>query len=250
MRYHERAICLRSMDYSETSQVVYFLTRDNGVVHLLAKGTKRKKSKSGGAIDMLSEGELIYTKKDSDTLGVLMEFSETISRSELRNDAARLNVALYAIELAAAMLPEGLAQPEVFTLLSNTLKRLTDKDSPRDAVLAWFQWRLMRHVGLLGGLDACVSCGMSVEEIARDGDVFFTSRHGGLLCGRCLAPGGEKHQADKIVLGALAALAAAEAGKKVLLPPNQAAAVTKLLDYHISHQLGRQLKMSRYVIKQ
>ena len=238
------------MDYSETSQIVYFLTRDNGVVHLLAKGTKRKKSKTGGAIDMLSEGELLYTKKDSDTLGTLMEFSESVSRSELRNDAMRLNVALYALELAYSMLPEGLAQPEVFTLLSNTLRRLAEKDSPRDAVLAWFQWRLLRYVGLLGGLDACVSCGMSVADIARDGEVFFTSRHGGLLCSHCLAPGGEKHQADKNVLGALAALAAAEAGKKVLMPPNQAATVTKLLDYHISHQLGKQLKMSRYVVGQ
>ncbi|MDD3663477.1 MAG: DNA repair protein RecO [Candidatus Pacebacteria bacterium] len=248
MRYHDRAICLRSIDYSETSQIVYFLTRTSGVVHLMAKGTKRKKSKTGGAIDMLSEGDLLYTKKDSDTLGILMEFSEGVSRSAIRRDAGRLNVALYALELVYSMLPEGLTQPEVFTLLSNTLKRLAQKDSPREAVLAWFQWRLLRHAGLLGGLDACVSCGMSVEEMAHDGEVFFTSRHGGLLCGRCLAPGGEKHQADKIVLGALAALAAAESGKKVLLPPAQAAAVTKLLDYHISHQLGKQLKMSRYVL--
>ncbi|HNX27746.1 MAG TPA: DNA repair protein RecO, partial [Phycisphaerae bacterium] len=144
MRYHDRAICLRSLDYSETSQIIHFLTRENGVVHLLAKGTKRKKSKTGGAIDLLCEGEVIYTKKDSDTLGMLMEFSENVSRSELRKDASRLNAALYAIELVYAMLPEGLAQSEIFTLLSNTLRRLAEKDSPQNAVLAWFQWRLLR----------------------------------------------------------------------------------------------------------
>jgi len=248
MRHHCRAICLRSIDYSETSQIVYFFTRDFGVVHLLAKGTKRKKSKTGGAIDMLSEGDLLYTKKESDSLGTLMEFSESVSRSELRSDCARLNVALYAIELVSAMLPEGLAQPEVFTLLSNTLKRIADKNSPREAVLAWFQWRLLRHAGLLGGLDSCVSCGMRVEEMARDGEVFFTSRHGGLLCRHCLAPGGEKQQVDKSALAALATLSAAEAGKKVVLPPAQAGAAIKFLDYHISHQLGKQLKMSRYVL--
>ncbi|GAG45812.1 unnamed protein product, partial [marine sediment metagenome] len=55
MRHRQPAICLRASDYSETSQVVAFLTRAEGVVRLLAKGAKRAKSKSGGALDLLSE---------------------------------------------------------------------------------------------------------------------------------------------------------------------------------------------------
>ena len=54
MRHRQPAIALRTTDYSETSQVVHFLTREMGGVRLLAKGTKRPKSKSGGAIDLMS----------------------------------------------------------------------------------------------------------------------------------------------------------------------------------------------------
>jgi len=74
-------ICLRTVDYSETSQVVSFLTRDTGVVNLMAKGTKRPKSKSGGAIDLLAEGDVLFSRKNPDALGLLMEFSETVSRT-------------------------------------------------------------------------------------------------------------------------------------------------------------------------
>ena len=44
---------MRTTDYSETSQVVHFFTRETGVVSLIAKGTKRPKSKSGGPIDLV-----------------------------------------------------------------------------------------------------------------------------------------------------------------------------------------------------
>ena len=84
-------ICLRAVDYSETSQVVHFLTRNTGIVNLLAKGTKRPKSKSGGMVDLLAEGEVLFSCKNPETLGLLMEFSETVSRTTLRRDARRLN---------------------------------------------------------------------------------------------------------------------------------------------------------------
>lgn len=69
MRQRDAAICIRTTDYSETSQVVHFLTRTAGAVRLIAKGSKRAKSKTGGAIDLLAEGDLVYTAKSSDALG-------------------------------------------------------------------------------------------------------------------------------------------------------------------------------------
>ncbi|MCK4602197.1 MAG: DNA repair protein RecO, partial [Phycisphaerae bacterium] len=117
MRHRQPAICLRASDYSETSQVVAFLTRAEGVVRLLAKGTKRAKSKSGGAIDLLSEGDLVFTLGRSGGLGTLMEFSETVSHTPLRRQADRLNAALYVIELAGEMLAPDDPHPEVFDLL-------------------------------------------------------------------------------------------------------------------------------------
>jgi len=248
MPSRESAICLRTTDYSETSQVVHFLTRRSGVVRLLAKGVKRPKSKSGGAIDLLSEGDLLFSTKDTGALGTLMEFSETVSHTPLRRDAKRLHVSLYLLELAHEMLAEGDPHPEVFALLHGALARLAQDDAPIAAVLAYFQWRLLHHVGLLGGLDVCVGCGQAVREPSRKEAVVFSSRQGGILCPNCQTDREETFALDPAALAGLAGLAAVEAGQKGLLPPAQANSVNRLLAYHITHQLGKALRMVRYAV--
>jgi DNA repair protein RecO (recombination protein O) len=248
MRSREPAICLRTTDYSETSQVVHFLTRETGVVRLLAKGVKRPKSKSGGAIDLLSEGDLLFSVKDTGTLGTLMEFSETVSHTSLRRDAQRLNTSLYMLELVHEMLAEGDPHRAVFDLLHRALERLGQDDAPIPAVLAYFQWRLLRHVGLLGGLDACCACGASVREMSPRAGVYFSSRQGGLLCDGCEGGEREKFRLEPATLGALATLAAAEGGQRAVLPDAQARSVNRLLGYHVTQQLGKRLKMTRHTL--
>lgn len=251
MRHREMAICLRAFDYSETSQVVRLLTRGEGVVALMAKGAKRAKSKTGGALDILAEGELVYSEGKGDSLGTLMEFRESVSRATLRLGAERLYGALYAAELVGMMLAEGDPHPEVFVLLQGTLARLAEPDAPIPAVLAWFQWRLLRFVGLLGGLDCCCECGVSVGEMGLQAGVYFSSRQGGLLCEGCECDAPERFRIETVTLGGLAALAAVEAGqrdRRINLSENQARAVNRLLSYHVVQQTGKGSRMARHAL--
>ncbi|HUT58323.1 MAG TPA: DNA repair protein RecO [Phycisphaerae bacterium] len=268
MRQRDRAICLAATDYSETSQVVHFLTRAGGVVRLLAKGAKRPKARSGGAIDLLAEGELVLIASRGEGLGTLVEFTETDSRGPMRKSAAALNAGLYMVELVGRMVADADPHPEVFDLLHNSLARLSEPGAPLSAVVAYFQWRLLRHVGLLGRLRRCVSCGTpvggwhaSAPRQARDHktsrsmaagpagrDVYFSSRLGGLLCGACEGAAAEKYRLDGQALAGLAALAAAEAGTRVNLPARQADRVNRLLAYHVTEQTGKPLRMARYVL--
>ncbi len=252
MRYREPAICIRATDYSETSQVVTFFTRGVGTARLLAKGTKRPRSKSGGAIDLLSEGDLVFTTSGREGLGTLIEFSETVSHTPLRREAARLHAALYMIELTGELMPEAAPHVEAFDLLHKGLARLDEPGSPTAAVLAYFQWRMLRHAGLLGALRACATCGASIKPAsAREARrVWFSSREGGLLCPTCEGAAVEKIRLDAETLAGLEALQAAAAGRKVALPDPQAHAVNRLLAYHVREQLGKVLKLARYAIAQ
>jgi len=245
MRYRENAICLRTVDFSETSQVVGFLTRGQGVVRLLAKGTKRPKSKSGGMIDLLAEGEVIYSHSGRETLGTLMEFTETVVHTDLRADGRRLNVALFALEAAGEMLAEGDVHAEVFDLLHHTLIRLGQADAPLEAVLAYFQWRLLRHVGVLGELSACVGCG---ERVAAAGGWHFSSTMGGLLCRACETAAVEKIPVTPDALQGLTVLGQVSAGRRQPLAAPHARAVNRLLAYHLQHQRGKRLRMARFVL--
>jgi len=246
MRQREPAICLRASDYSETSQVVVFLTRGQGVVRLLAKGTKRPKSKSGGAIDLMSEGELVFTLSRSGGLGTLVEFVETAVHTALRRDTARLNAGLYVIDVTGQMLAAEDPHPEVFDLLHNALDRLQHPEAPLPAVVAYFLWRLVGHVGLLGKLDACVACSKTITGSARQ-RWWFSATQGGALCDACATTSRERVPLSPRTRSALAALAAAAGGKKVSLEAAQAQAAGKLLNYHLMHQLGKPLRAAKGV---
>jgi len=217
---------------------------------MIAKGSKRPKSKSGGALDLLAEGDLVYSSGRGEALGTLMEFGETVSRTALRRDAKKLNAALYLMELTEAMVAEGDPHPEVFDLLHNALARLGEADAPTPAVLAYCQWRMLRHVGLLGDMSVCIACGRPVGQ-AGGGDLrhmVFSSRGGGLLCGSCEVGAAEKYRVDAATLGGVHALGCAEAGRRVEFTDDQARAVSRMLAYHITEQLGKRLKMERYAI--
>ncbi len=53
----DRCICLRKLDYSETSQILMLMSRDYGIIRVIAKGAHRKTkagaSRFDGGIDLL-----------------------------------------------------------------------------------------------------------------------------------------------------------------------------------------------------
>ncbi len=240
----DQAICIAASDYSETSQVVALLTRREGLVRLIAKGSKRPKSRAGGRVDLLAEGRCVFSTGRKESLGVLMEFAETAAHADLRSDLDRLHAALYALELTGALLAENDPHPEVFDLLHHALARLGEPDAAPPAVAAYFHFRLLRHVGLLGDMSACAGCAGRPGTVG----VYFSSAVGGLLCRACEASQPEKAPVPRPALAGLAALAAAESGRRPRLPDKQARAVLGVLAYHTEYQIGRRLRTGRYVL--
>ena len=240
----DQAICVRTIDYSETSQVISLLTREAGLIRLIAKGSKRPKSRCGGRVDLLAEGRCVFSGGRRESLGVLMEFAETTSHTDLRAELPRLNAALYMLELCGELLAEADPHPEVFDLLHNGLDRLARAGAATAAVLAYFHYRLLRLVGLLGELNACASCKGPPGTVG----VYFSSGGGGLLCRACESAEPEKLAVPRAALAGLAALAAAEAGRRPKIADKQALAVLPVLAYHSEYQLGKRLKTAGCVL--
>jgi DNA repair protein RecO len=149
---------------------------------------------------------------------------------------------LFLLELVAATVLEEDPHPGVFDLLHNALARLDEPEAPVTAVVAYFLWRLLRHVGLSIRTDACVECGRKLG-----GQSCFCSSKGGLICRDCQAALPERYALDADTRAGLSALAAAEAGQRAVLPEAQARGVGRLLAYHVSQQSGKALKLTRGV---
>ena len=67
------AIVIRQADFSESSRVVTFFSREFGKFAALAKGAKRLKGPFDAALDLLSTCRVDFIRKSSGTLNLLTE---------------------------------------------------------------------------------------------------------------------------------------------------------------------------------
>lgn len=68
------AITLGRTDYSDSSQIIIFYTRDYGKINTIAKGFKRSSGKyNSKAIDLLTHYRILFIKKEHSTLHTLTD---------------------------------------------------------------------------------------------------------------------------------------------------------------------------------
>ena len=85
---HDRCICLRKVEFSETSQILTLFARQHGINRVIAKGahrrTKAGASKFDGGIDLLDVGEAVFSHDLAKDLPPLTEWGLREGHLELR----------------------------------------------------------------------------------------------------------------------------------------------------------------------
>jgi DNA repair protein RecO (recombination protein O) len=257
----DRAICIRTVDYSETSQVVTFFTRATGKITCIAKGSKRHKSAFDGTIEIFSHGRVVFSDSNKEKLATLTEFEQEPTIMSLGSNLFALNCALFAAELLEHLTDEYDPHPELFDSLLQFLQNLCDQraisnqpasaslDASRGsrqrdvpALLILFQLTLLKEVGLQPILNACVNC---KNKFTTDwSGIYFSSSGNGLVCKDC-----EGNFADKVRLTSAAANCLgnlkliAESKKETL------SEIEKVLVYHFTELIGRRPKMAKHILK-
>ena len=246
----DEAITLRRLDYSETSQVLVFLTREHGCRRLIAKGIKRgTRQRFATGIDLLERGQIMFiSKSQSDaSLGTLTEWRQLDAYMGLRGDLRRLYGGQYAAEVTAAMVEEADPDPELYDALRDLLAALAldrlagvgqglASGTEPLPLLVGYQCALLRSAGLWPDLSRCVVCGKPAPA-GRAG--YFAVHQGGLACRDCEPGIVEKRKVAGITLNAL---------REAKLSTETARDAFDLLNYTISHIIGRQPSLARHVI--
>jgi DNA repair protein RecO (recombination protein O) len=249
---HDRCICLRKVEYSETSQILLLLSRDHGLQKVIAKGahrrTKAGSSKFDGGADMLDVGQAVFTQRLERDMGLLTEWSLREGHLELRRDLRGMYLGLYAAELVGLLFEEHDPHPEVFDRLEATLAEL---GGPRaeEAFLA-FQLDLLRESGYLPELGACVNCGVMVG--GRDAGYFSPAR-GGMVCRNCEGAHPDRLMFDSRLLAMVQNLLRLPKSNGAIqrlprLTRHQTDPINRILAGHMRHTLGKKLRMPEYVL--
>jgi DNA repair protein RecO (recombination protein O) len=236
----DEALCIRTIDYSETSQIVTLFTKEHGKIDAMAKGSKRAKSPFGSTIEIFSCGEIVFAEKGDQKLSALSEFNQRPTFLGLRTRLFALNCSLFAAELLDLFTLEYDPHPELFDevllFLQNQLESKTQQLSL--AQLISFQLLLLRQIG--GGLvlDHCTNCKTAYNS--KWPTVYFSSSSHGLICRDCEASFADKARLDKNAINFLTTESTEKINVNIL---NQ---IEKILIYHFTHLLHRPPKMAGY----
>ncbi len=248
----DRCICLRRTEYSETSQILTLFSREHGIVRAIAKGahrrTKAGASKFDGGVDLLDNGDAVFTHDPGRDLATLTEWSLREGHLGLRTTLRGMYLALYAGELVGRLIEEHDPHPELFDRLQATLDEL---QTPRhEETFLAFQLDLLRETGYLAELGTCASCGHGVSDREQ---TYFSPARGGVICRNCEGVVHDRMPLDARLLRLLQTmlrLPRANGSPRRLpqLTRHQTDPVNRLFADQIEHTLGRRLQLAPYVL--
>jgi DNA repair protein RecO (recombination protein O) len=250
MLTNDCAICIRTIDYSETSQVATFFTRRTGKITVMAKGAKRQRSPFGGPIEIFSYGDIVFSDSTRDKLATLVEFEPLagiVDSSVMAADIFVLNCCLFAGELVNVLTKDYDPHPGLFDTLLQFLRDVSRQKVPKAergrvlARLVSFQLSLLREIGLYPVLECCANCKNPFSTQWQE--VYFSHSAGGLICRDCQGTFPDKK--------GLTPECAKSLSNTKLLDSAQERIVTQVEDVligYITDTLGRPLKMPKYIL--
>lgn len=248
----DRAICLRRHEWSETSQILSLLTEHHGLIRVVARGahrtTKAGASKFDGGIDLLDEGDALFTDRVDKDLNTLAEWKLVDGHRGLRSGLRPLYLSLYLAEVVGALFEAQDPHPSVFARFRWTIDHLATPAAEEVAVAMVLDALL--EGGLAPELAGCVVCQRSIYH---DRAAFVSAEQGGVVCRRC-----ERGVPDRIAVDPRAITLASHVAR---LPRNADGSVEALprltrrdvdpihtiLARHIEHNVGHGLRLARRI---
>ncbi len=241
-------LCLRRLDYGNTSQVISLLTPDNGRIDCMFKGAWRAPGKGiSVGIDLMGRYRLVYRESGSGaSLDTLLDCSMIEHFGALRLSVDRAICGYYAVELMRNFTTHGQSCRELYGTVLDALRRFASGEGLGMGVIQ-LEVAVLKHYGSCPDFSSCVACRRDWRPA---GAHCFSTFQSGVLCREC----GEK-------------LPDAEASLPLKLPvvkflervcsdkqpapgapgPGVIVEASKILRYHMSWMLGKELRMWRYL---
>ena len=176
------AVLLRVFPYSESSQVLVWLSRDFGKITTLAKGAQRPKNRMIGHFDLFYTCEVLFYEKKERTVHIMKECSALKDRESFRSDWRACATASYLSNLLYRINPAQAHQAGIYESLDWSLDYL-DRGNAAVQFVFWYELKLLRLLGLDPRIRRCASCHENIEDAK--GLATFDLEHGGICCSEC-----------------------------------------------------------------
>jgi len=236
------SIILNSLDYGESDRILTFYTDDFGKLKGIAKGARRSKKRFPNALEPFSLSNIVFSRRERDTLAVIESCDTTNHHSGIRENLDKTLIASYLLELTDKFTREGKKDVDLFNLLKNYLHIIdTDKGNPSPGLVRFFEIRLLKISGYEPVFDRCMQC----DNILNHAETYrFIPSKGGIKCTSCHPDGFDSFPVSVGTLKSLLLGKEIDIQKvnRISLSEQAAHESNLILSRFIHHILGKSLK--------
>ncbi len=169
-------IVVSERSYGETSKILNIITKEHGVIGVMAKGAKTMKSELRSVSGKLTYGTFhLYYKKDK--LSTLTGVDVKDSFKNIKKDITKITYASFLLELAEQVMKQSY-RDGIYELLISALMKIEEGFDPM-VITDILELKYLDYLGVLPVLDACSICGSDhgITTLAAD--------KGGYVCRNC-----------------------------------------------------------------
>jgi len=183
VRNRTLGIFVKKKDRGEADQVLIIFTKNFGKLKILGRGIRKIKSKLRAGVQPfdLSEIEFIQGK----AYKTLTDTIQLKNFSGIRKDLNKLKIAFKIGEATDNLVRGEEPDVEIWSLLSETLKKLNDLSFSYNSYWLFFHhflWKLLSILGYKPVLNECAVCQKKLTPTL----LYFSSEHGGIVCSKCI----------------------------------------------------------------
>ena len=167
---------LSETPYGETSKIINVLTKEHGLVGVLAKGAKSVKSKFRATTGKYNYINLEIYYKDN-KLSTLVSCDAINPLKRIRSDLTLISYITYISDLVYQVIKQS-SDKTIYDLLISTILKIEDGLDP-GILTNILEIKLLKYLGVDINLDSCAICGNNKNIVTIDGS------RGGLICTSC-----------------------------------------------------------------
>jgi DNA repair protein RecO (recombination protein O) len=239
LQYRAVGINLKRQPLGEADWLLHILTREKGVVRLIAKGGRKSRSKLGGRSELFVVNDLHVARGRS--IDRIMQAESLHLYTGLTKDLTRLTCAQYLTEAVLAEASQGQPHAELFDLLLAQLGILeTVPESELCAHLVHSLFQVLHAAGIAPDVTHCVLTRQPIQEQSCG----FSVEHGGVVALRDSLNTSELYRLTPNMLKALQMLSSKPLAE-YKLDHSVWKQVERFLRHYVEHHLERSLRSAQ-----
>jgi len=169
-------IILSETPYGESSKIINVLTKDAGLIGIMAKGAKKIKSKLRVGTEKFTIGKFnVYYHENKLSTLVSADILEPLKN--IKTDIIKIGYLTYICELVYQTVKQNTSN-EIYKILISAILKIENGLEP-DVITNILEIKMLEYLGVGIDFDKCIKCGDNTHIITISGDA------GGYLCSEC-----------------------------------------------------------------